>query len=544
MSKLSKLYNWISDHIYWGIFLAFISLQCYIHSFVVLFGDDYYYATFLKSGTDHFINQTIYHYMHDNGRAFVNLLDEVLIANGPNLWRIWNVAVIAGIVILIAKISAKEYSGVNKKDFSKALVIACVLFSILEIGILSKSVYWATGALNYLFPILLLLAFYYFYMKNIVSGKKYLWLPILAFFAAFTMEQFALCVIALNVYFLVTCFFIRKERIRPVQIVAFVGSILGSLIIYAAPGNIERTGLYPDFFNLSIVDRIKHSALDLYEIIFGHGGMYIFIMLSLVILAFIAFHKKFAKNKLVNFMLKGIIILLSAATLGLYMWLFRGTNAELTNIPFVILLFLSIALLVIFSIYDYFKKENQDNAIFILLALGIQAAMLLSPEIGARTLLISVLLLFIPLINYTIKYFNNIIFIFISVAIIAKYANADLKLVAIIALTLIAIYLIFFMKKFEGLTRVSVAIGLIAVAIAFSTLVAIGSGYAENYVVHMTNAEKVAEYKAEGNFDKELALSKLPNDIYKYTMPYNDSFHMTWYKILNDLPPNTTITFK
>jgi hypothetical protein len=546
MGRVSKLYNWIFDHIHWGIFCVFIALQFYIHTFVVLFGDDYYYAMFLKSGTNYFISENIFHYMNTNGRSFVHLLDELLLVMGPLLWRYWNVAVIAGIVILIAKISAKEYSGANKKHFSKALVMACVLFSIPQIAILNQSVYWATGTLNYLFPILLLLAFYYFYMKSIFLEKKYLWLPVLAFFTAFTTEQVAFCVLAISAFVLFTSAFIRKKRLKPIQIVIFVSAILGFTILYAAPGNVVRASYYADFYSLSIGGRISYMAPQLFKIIMGQDGMFIYIMLTIVVLAFIPFYRKFTKNKVINISTKALIFLLSASTLVMYMWLLPRNIDELINIPFIILLFSCMTLFLIFGIYDYFKKENQDNVVFIALAIGMQMAFLISPVLGPRMLLISIILLSIPLISYSIKYFGNILFFLISVSIIAyyaNYANTNVMRITEIAIILIGIYLLFFMRKFKNPARVTIAIGLIAVAVAFSSLVTISTGYAENYVVHVANDKKIEAYKAEGDFTKTLTLSILKNNKYKHTMPYDDNYEMMRYKILIGLPQTVNITY-
>ena len=249
MNKLLKRFNikYFADNIHITVFAVFMLIEAVTMHFVVLFGDDYYYATFLKNGLSHFISENVVHYTQTNGRAFVHLLDEFLLAGGTIfLWRLFNLVVIGVTVYFTAAVSAKRFMLNNDKTkFKKSLVITCALFGLLELAILRQSVYWATGAMNYLFPYAMFISFYYFYRRDIET-KEYnsrLWL--LAFLACFTSEQAGAAALAAAVYMMIAYVIKYKQQPHSQYYVNLIAAASGFALQLLAPGNQVRQTYYP-----------------------------------------------------------------------------------------------------------------------------------------------------------------------------------------------------------------------------------------------------------------------------------------------------------
>ena len=170
------------------VFVLFVAMQAWILLYIVQFGDDFYYTTFFDGGISHFVKENVFHYMNTNGRAWVHILDEILLAKGTIFaWKIFNLAVIALTVWFAATLASEN----DRRKFGVSLIVSCVAFSAINILNLRQSVYWATGSLNYLFPVFLTLLLFYVLRKNANSNRLPPATIILAFFASSSTEQCA-----------------------------------------------------------------------------------------------------------------------------------------------------------------------------------------------------------------------------------------------------------------------------------------------------------------------------------------------------------------
>lgn len=104
-------------------FPHFILLILFIFTFIInsqigLFGDDYYYGTFIR---DDFFSLHKKHYLEVNGRVIVHFLDSIFLALPNFLWTILNSIMLTGIAYFGSKIT-KIFS--NKKEtFLKSIII-------------------------------------------------------------------------------------------------------------------------------------------------------------------------------------------------------------------------------------------------------------------------------------------------------------------------------------------------------------------------------------------------------------------------------------
>ena len=99
----------------------------------------------------------------------------------------------------------------------------------------------------------------------------------------------------------------------------------------------------------------------------------------------------------------------------------------------------------------------------------------------------------------------------------------------------------------KKLNKYAIASGIILLALLMSdSLSAFIFGYSQNYVIHKENQALLEEYRQDIDNGGEHILKQkyLPNVIHKYTMPYDDPYHMYWFKIAKKLPTDTVIIYE
>lgn len=229
-----KIFGFARRNYHIAVFALFVAFAAVTMSFTVAYGDDYYYGSFFYEGFSHFVDENIFHYMKTNGRALVHLLDELLLAGGQMVaWRIFGTLCIAAVTLLSALIGAKAYrNGIDTEEFRIALVVSCLLFASISLDIARQSIYWATGALNYLYPILLLLLLFYLVKRGEEKWRCGAAVPVLAFFCAFSTEQCSAGAIAVVAY----AFILRikaKKKPDAAMYFAAVSVALGAALLFS-----------------------------------------------------------------------------------------------------------------------------------------------------------------------------------------------------------------------------------------------------------------------------------------------------------------------
>ncbi|MBQ0010313.1 MAG: hypothetical protein KBS76_04335, partial [Ruminococcus sp.] len=367
------------------VFSAFFAVQAVIMHMIPAFGDDYYYGTFFYWGKDHFISENIKHYHETNGRALVHLLDEGLLAGHQMLaFQIFNTLVIAGIVFLLARIGADAWKKAAKKektgDFSSALIVSCFLFSTISLEIARQSIYWATGAVNYLFPIFLLLLCFYLLRRG--AERRYsAWLLPLLFISAWTIEQCSAALIAVVIYTMVDE--IKKKKRCPFILFAYLFvTLAGAALLFCAPGNAVRVTYYPEFFAKPFWDRIYDNILPVANGVTAPWGMG---TAAVLLLACDAGHElwRLSKKKISAV----LFILIDVAAILPTLFLLENETYRKER---VLLLVAGLAFYTLRKGLCYlFGNGDGDLAFFPLIAGILQICMLASPEYGGRIILVS-----------------------------------------------------------------------------------------------------------------------------------------------------------
>ena len=140
------------------------------------------------------------HYLKDNGRLIVHFFDTLLLSISPFFWKILNSLMLTGICYIGSKIICFE-----KQDNIKLVLITFwALIAMMDISITRQSVYWITGSFNYVYPIFMLLIYWYC-LLNISRDNKYFILAILfGFLASASVEQAGLMCVGLTFLILIS----------------------------------------------------------------------------------------------------------------------------------------------------------------------------------------------------------------------------------------------------------------------------------------------------------------------------------------------------
>jgi len=485
------------------LFMAFHTLTCL---FTGYYGDDYYYASFLKNGTDFLISENIDHYLFTNGRALVHLLDELLLGWSFHLWRIAAILVMGALVIVTAKLAARSYRpDANPELYKSAIVAVCALFAVTDIAVLRQSVYWATGALNYLFPAALTMWLIYRLRRDFYRDTPDRWLPVIALLAAVTTEQ-ASAAALLAVLYTIFLAMVQKRRIRRVWILSTILAAIGLATILLAPGSAARTEFYPDFYAMPFFTRLLANIPILAAVVLGLNGIYS-LMIALMLLT---------AHRLWKY--RPILALIPISGIVVYTYGVTKRPEILAAWWFLALLIPTLAAAFVYVFVGFVKRGEADNLFFLWGGAAIQAAMLLSPEFGPRTLTMTLCLFLVPIARAFIEakspFLNGAAAICV-IAILPGDMPAPAQFFLLLAIGFGAAMVLF--SKSRHLFAVA------AVTASLALFATVPAGYAENLPAHAANRAAIEAYDPAEN--TPLVLYYLPNDIYRYTMPYDNLYH-------------------
>lgn len=256
----------------------------YILNFLVprAFGDDYLYAFIwqghsmftpltedavrISSLKDIFVSQWS-HYLTWSGRVVSHTLIQFFIWVGKPVFNIFNAAIS---VLLIMEIYWCAHKGKISAQFNAGIVcwIAFMLWTFTP-GF-SGVFLWISGACNYLWTAVFLLAFLlpyirkYYYFEQKLAGNGYFqyFMLVLGVIAGWSNENSICWIIMLLVVFLIANR--KREEVESWMFTGLAGLIAGYALLMFAPGNIARlhveltnmnaaTGAFMSWFNIKLL---------------------------------------------------------------------------------------------------------------------------------------------------------------------------------------------------------------------------------------------------------------------------------------------------
>lgn len=458
------------------VILAFISFFI-INKNVIYSGDDYYFLSFSNCNLNEYITKIITHYKLDNGRIIVHVLDTLCLKFPIVIWSTINSLMLTGICYFVSKISTSD----NTNKMPIVFSVAFMLMSSLNILITNQSMYWITGSFNYVYPILMLLMYWNFLNKIDYGKKYYIFAIIFAFLASASVEQAGMMAFGLTLLTIfkksegINKFFNRNKKTFFLLII----TLIGLLTVLLAPSQFIRMSSGED---LDIAERsMKNASFIIYQIVCSENVMPYLILLNIFLFVFSVLDKQ--KNKLNIF-----VCIFAIINFCLVLYCVNSINSEEELLYKIenVLIFCVILFTILFNIIWFgYKTEKtffSTPTIVMVLLIGSQFMMILSPVIGYRNLLTGFVML-----------------IFLVTLFTSKIQSGK---------TSIALITIIFM-----------ICGII-------NNLGTAYGYFENKITNNLNIQTIENEKK----NKTITLKRFENDKYCWGMPYNSEFHQKWYK--------------
>ncbi len=220
--------------------------------------DDLWYSTKLSDDTpirnarDIFEAQ-VWHYNNWGGRSMAHTLLQFILLTGAKCADVLNTCAIVFtgmIVIKFAGLSGKKETCIGEYLIKLSIIIGCIhgLNANWEM-----SMYWQSGAANYLYITMFIMAFIYVYVREIMASfngeaslsKKIpgidIWIVPLAIIVGWSNENMgptsfliAVFAIAVNIY--------KHQKVKIWMILGAVLCAAGCAVCILAPGNFVRSG--------------------------------------------------------------------------------------------------------------------------------------------------------------------------------------------------------------------------------------------------------------------------------------------------------------
>jgi hypothetical protein len=553
---LNYFEQFVHKYGYMAVLCAAVLSVCLISSKVYLYGDDLVYYQFSSGGTNLFISSHIYNYMHNNGRAIVHILASIFLGWDMHIWELTIALMIGGLIFfglfIIYGQNGHISSAENKPDHSWHKLYASMIFfagiAFLDIAITRQSVYWLTGSFNYVYPMLMLFAYWAMLIRIDSKNKFNFLLPVLAFLSAATVEQASLMAFGLTVLDISYKKLIIKKKISRLHILALVFSTIGMISVISAPGVFFRTahtvapveGFLPLF---------KHNIKIQGANFLFSREMAPYLLFSIITAIGIVYKCK-SQSSIKSAWLRRFLF--SACSIGLICWAWQfafgkpitdiseGSNIDFSYKELILFLYIGacIFFLLFYSAVIVIKNDLIKNATIPLFALilgvGSQTMMIISPIYGPRNLLSLIIML--CLYTAALLPYLDILFVPFILAVILAIIYKQLWLILILIGFIIVKQCVLPASRQISIFTCYLCIILIGGLVMLKSYY----GYAANAKVYENNLAIAADY-VEKNQKGELIQNRLPYEMYAWNMPYETAYYIDFYKLFIGTKQDTKI---
>lgn len=437
-------------------------------------GDDWGNYLIGIKGLRHSIGVAVGMYFDWEGRFISRVLINILTYHKV-LWNIVNASFITSIVFMFIKI-------INPKNKKVIYLLSLLVILLMNVFTFSQVVSWVAGNITYLFviPLLLIYFYYIFDIKNKNKLYNFIFI-ILNLTMTMFIEHMAVILIFSNILFL-GYRFMNNKKIDKEILSYLIISIIGTLIMLCAPGNIVRTSMENlEFQKLSFINKLFYNIPNFINYTFIINYFLILLLIS----SSIYLIKKYIDKKPLKYFLYLFMIPIPIGSTICYL-LFNlklSNNLLLANYNSkLIILYYIIYLIALFYLILLETKNSKNIKIlfFFIIGIGSNIVMLISPVWGYRTSFASYIFLSLA-----------------SIMIIDKYSKGK-KLSFYILLILSIIMILFYIIL-----------------------------YISTYYQYLDNSKRIN--KCIKNNCKELEIIKYPHYINCNINPEND-FHLERYK--------------
>ena len=219
-----------------GLMLVSIFLLYITHRAVPFMMDDLWYSTNLSTGEPissfkDIVESQIWHYNNWGGRSITHGILQLTLWAGENVADILNVLatlLLAGVICVVA-----EY---------RTMPAFFAAFSML-LGLNANwkmSMFWQTGAANYLYITSFILLFLYCYLREVDLPGILFWIIPLGIVTGWSNENMGPAVLVITVLVMIVRLK-KKQKIKAWMIMGSLSSLIGSVLVIVAPGNFVRS---------------------------------------------------------------------------------------------------------------------------------------------------------------------------------------------------------------------------------------------------------------------------------------------------------------
>ena len=266
--------------------------------------DDYNYAFGLDgrlNSISDIINYQTWFYFNWGGRNVAHFIAQLFLMNNKIVFNIINPLVYTLMVYLIYNI----IKGKEKEHPIYLIAIHLALWFLTPV--FGQSFIWLTGASNYLWTTTIILIFINLFIKT-SNDKKYSPIKIILFFilgiiAGWTNENSSASLVFMLFTYIWITKVVEKKKVKNIHLVGMIGTLIGFIIMIAAPGNYVRSSGFEDntFF---IIKWIKRAI----SITQTAEGYLLYFIIAFIILVSIYLYKKEKIDKKVYIFSVGIIV--------------------------------------------------------------------------------------------------------------------------------------------------------------------------------------------------------------------------------------------
>jgi len=250
MTKKGKILYGIAGWLLWGMTIATVWFVNYMTPFQM---DDNWYATLLYSDEKiknvfDIFHAEVWHYMNWGGRSITHSILQLTLLGGSVVADVINtfMTILTGVLVTFM---SETMTGLKRSINERVYSVAIVMIMLVALnGDWFSSMFWQSGACNYLYITVFILLFIWTYMREIpydcFGSKEPLWgvefwiIP-LALFAGWSNENMGPVAFLFSI---TATIYVRKvgHVVEPWMIKGIVFSFAGSVACIIAPGNFVR----------------------------------------------------------------------------------------------------------------------------------------------------------------------------------------------------------------------------------------------------------------------------------------------------------------
>lgn len=236
-----------------------------------LYGDDFDYALYYRNGFSEFLKMTAEHYVRMNGRAVVHFILESILVFRDKLFF-----VVIPLLVFSVYFFADKALDVKNRFLFFAFALSETL--ILPYTVLREGVFWMAGAMNYIYPTMLVFAAFYLFEKSADGERIGILTTLVLFLAGASTEQGGAAAIAALLLYTAVRIKNRKS-VKKCLIMLFI-VLIGYATVVFSPATFGRA-VSEISEQLTLSERLRL----VYNVALGKDSVYIVFEAALLLLA-------------------------------------------------------------------------------------------------------------------------------------------------------------------------------------------------------------------------------------------------------------------